>query len=49
MSYPTHYEKGILVFQKLEVSVTSSLVLSIMFKEEAGLTITSAVQETVLG
>ena len=49
MSCPNHYKKGILVFQKLEVSVTSSLVLSIMFKEEAGLTITSAVQETVLG
>ena len=48
MSYPTHYEKEILVFHKREVSVTSSLVLSIMFKGEAGPTITSAVQETVL-
>jgi len=48
VSYPTHYEKGTLVFQKREVSVTFSLVLSIMFKGEAGLTVTSAVQETVL-
>ena len=48
MSSPTHYEKGILVFQKREVSVLPLGYYLSCLKGEVGLTITSAVQETVL-